>query len=70
MRKVADLEAAAAAERKPTASRKWLLKDLTEEKVEKYKRQNPGMKLTKPRESGSSKGVEEAEGLLLLLRNG
>jgi hypothetical protein len=55
VRKVADLEAAAAAEGKPTASRKWLLKDLTEEKVEKYKRQNPGMKLTKPRESGSSK---------------
>ena len=34
VRKVADLETAAAAERKPTASRKWLLKDLTEEKVE------------------------------------
>jgi len=35
VRKVADLEAAAAAEGKPTPSRKGLLKDLTEEKVEK-----------------------------------
>jgi hypothetical protein len=68
VRKFSDLEAAAAAEGKPTLSREWLLKDLTEEKVEKYKRENPGMELAKPRESRSPKGVEEAEGLLLLLR--
>ena len=43
MRKVADLEAAAAAEGKPIASRKWLLKALTEEKVEKYKRLSPSI---------------------------